>query len=160
MLAHRPVDIRFDCLPLRSVGRLDIPLDASPRFRAKCERIKRALVNHGAHNTFYLHEGECVLRFSNHPTEGVVEFRFEGTVTTDGLDEKTIGADLDVQLRYDACRGLTEPVVAWLKDAVVRAVMLEFDHYVNYGGLSRTRERTAVVDHQWENASGFVGMGI
>ena len=27
----RWVEISFDCLPLRSVGRLDIPMDASPK---------------------------------------------------------------------------------------------------------------------------------
>lgn len=29
----RFVDISFDCLPLRSIGRMDVPLDASPKFR-------------------------------------------------------------------------------------------------------------------------------
>jgi hypothetical protein len=29
----RYVEIVFDCLPLRSVGRLDIPIDASPKYR-------------------------------------------------------------------------------------------------------------------------------
>ena len=39
------VEIEFDCLPLRSVGRMDIPIDASPNYRARCERIKHALGN-------------------------------------------------------------------------------------------------------------------
>ena len=47
----RFVEIVFDCLPLRSLGRVDIPLDASPKFRAKCERIKDALGKHGTMNT-------------------------------------------------------------------------------------------------------------
>ena len=52
---NRPVDISFDCLPLRSIGRLDIPLDASPKYRARCERIKAAIDKHGSHNAYYLY---------------------------------------------------------------------------------------------------------
>ena len=37
------VEIRFDCLPLRSVTRLDIPLDASPKYQAFCHRVKAAI---------------------------------------------------------------------------------------------------------------------
>ena len=48
----RYVEITFDCLPLRSLSRLDIPIDASPKFRAKCERIKQALETHGSLNTY------------------------------------------------------------------------------------------------------------
>ena len=29
------VDISFDCLPLRSVTRLDVPIDASPKYRER-----------------------------------------------------------------------------------------------------------------------------
>ena len=46
-MTNRYVDIVFDCLPLRSIGRMDIPLDASPKYRARCERIKHALAVHG-----------------------------------------------------------------------------------------------------------------
>ena len=38
-----PVEITFDCLPLRSVGRLDIPIDASPKYRERCLAIKRSI---------------------------------------------------------------------------------------------------------------------
>jgi hypothetical protein len=37
------VHVAFDCQPLRSLGRLDIPLDASPRFRQKLERLQAAI---------------------------------------------------------------------------------------------------------------------
>ena len=40
---NRYVEISFDCLPLRSVGRLDIPMDASPKYRERCERINAPL---------------------------------------------------------------------------------------------------------------------
>ena len=43
----RPVDISFDCMPLRSMARLDPPLDASPALAAKYDRIKAAIAEHG-----------------------------------------------------------------------------------------------------------------
>ena len=54
---NRWVEIEFDCLPLRSIGRFDIPLDASPVYQAKCERIKQAIDQHGSHNSYYLTPG-------------------------------------------------------------------------------------------------------
>ena len=156
----RPVDIRFDCLPLRSIGRWDIPLDASPRFRARCERIKKALNKHGALNTYYLHDGLCRFRLTNHPDEGLLQFTFEGTLTTDTWDERTVGADLEVDLKHESCVWLTEPVVAWLKDSAARAVMVDFDRYISAGDLNRTRERLALADVEWERRGGFVGMGL
>jgi hypothetical protein len=50
--AFRPaVAITFDCTPLRSVPRLDIPLDASPVYRARLERMQQAVGRHGLRNT-------------------------------------------------------------------------------------------------------------
>ena len=75
----RYVEITFDCLPLRSIGRLDVPMDASPRFLEKADRIKRAMDKHGRHNTYFLHNATCVFRLTNDPAMGILEFRFEGT---------------------------------------------------------------------------------
>ena len=36
---NRFVEITFDCLPLRSIPRLDIPIDASPRYRKFLEDV-------------------------------------------------------------------------------------------------------------------------
>ena len=36
------VRIEFDCLPMRSLGRLDVPLDAPPELEAKAEQVKAA----------------------------------------------------------------------------------------------------------------------
>ena len=77
----RWVEISFDCLPLRSVGRLDIPIDASPKYRQRCERIKRALEKHGSHNTYYLYNAECRFHLTNDPALGMATFRFEGDTT-------------------------------------------------------------------------------
>ena len=38
---NRWVEIAFDCLPLRTITRLDIPIDASPAYQQRCERINR-----------------------------------------------------------------------------------------------------------------------
>ena len=56
---NRFVDITFDCLPLRSVTRLDIPIDASPKYQALCERIKQGIATHGTFNTYYLYNARC-----------------------------------------------------------------------------------------------------
>ena len=74
----------FDCLPLRSVGRLDIPLDASPKYRERCEQVKRAIEKHGSHNTYFLYNAACTFHLTNRENFGTLEFRFHGTVITDG----------------------------------------------------------------------------
>jgi hypothetical protein len=159
-VAQRPVDIRFECLPLRSISRFDVPLDASPRFRARCNRIKAALAKHGSLNTYYLHDGVCRFRLTNDPAQGVLEFRFEGTLCTDSGDQRTVGGDLEVELRHENVAWLTEPVVAWLKDSVLRAVMIDFDRYIAAGDVSQTRNRLLLADLEWEQRGGFVGMGL
>lgn len=158
--AHRPVDIRFECLPLRSISRFDIPLDASPRFRERCRRIKAALAKHGSLNTYYLHDGFCRFRLTNDAAQGVLEFRFEGTLCTDARDQRTVGGDLEVELQHENVAWLTEPVVAWLKDSVLRAVMIDFDRYIAEGDVSQTRARLLLADLEWEQRGGFVGMGL
>ena len=73
------VEISFDCLPLRSVGRLDIPLDASPKYRERCLRVKAALEKHGSHNTYFLYNAQCIYRLTNRDDVGMIQFTFEGT---------------------------------------------------------------------------------
>ena len=64
------VDISFECLPLRSVARFDVPLDATDELTAKIERIKSAATKHGRHNSYYLHDGSCVFHLTNDPAQG------------------------------------------------------------------------------------------
>ena len=97
----------FDCLPLRSIVRLDIPIDASPKYRARCERLKLALETHGSFNSYYLYNASCKWHFTNDPEEGMVEFGFEGTVLTDDTDAKAIGTN---QVNLEAAQGLGIPV--------------------------------------------------
>lgn len=152
------VEIEFDCLPLRSVGRLDIPLDASPKYRARCERIKRALESHGSHNTYFLHSARCAFHLTNDPQLGMIEFRFEGTVLTDGADQKTASTDLEVELVRETCDWLTAPVTDWLAESVSRAVQAEFDRYIAAGDLAQTVKRIEALQAESDERGGFVGM--
>lgn len=155
---ERFVEITFDCLPLRSVGRRDIPLDASPAFRALCERILAALDAHGAHNTYYLYNATCRFHLLNHPTLGMLEFRFEGTAFTGPDDRQTERCDLRVELVRETCDWLTEPVVAWFHDTVVHAVRTEFDRYIAAGDLGKAIERAEKLQAASDAQGGFLGM--
>lgn len=155
-----PVEIAFDCLPLRSIVRWDVPLDASPGFRRKCERIIAAAAKHGVRNVYYLHNAECVFRLTNQADCGYLQFSFEGSALTDHDDRRTIGADLQVRLVHDTCEGLTEPVVAWFRDAVVRAVSVEFNRYLGAGDWDRTQARLALAQAAEEQNAGYLGMGL
>ncbi|HEX4142604.1 MAG TPA: hypothetical protein VHY91_03565 [Pirellulales bacterium] len=155
---NRFVDISFDCLPLRSVTRLDIPIDASPKYQALCERIKQAIATHGTHNTYYLYNAGCTFHLTNNPDLGTIEFSFEGTVMTDPSDRQTDHCHLDVRLERETCDWLIEPVVAWLQESVQQAVKVEFDRYIEAGDLAQTIERIRRQQAQTDASGGFVGM--
>ncbi len=154
------VEISFECVPLRTLGRLDVPLDASPGFEALVQRVKRAVEKHGQHNTYYLHNARYVLHLTNDPQIGMLEFRFEGTVLTDAEDRTTLRSDLDVQLAQETCDWLTEPVVGWLRETVNRAVQVEFDRYIAAGDLERAKQRIARLQAESDARGGFLGMGL
>jgi hypothetical protein len=135
------VQITFDCLPLRSVGRLDVPLDASTEYRARCQQIKQALETHGSTNTYYLANAHAVFRLVNSDVIGMLRFAFEGTVTTAAGDQHTQAVDLDVHLVGQTCEWLTEAVEAWFAETVRRAVAVEFDRFIHSGNLSQTVAR-------------------
>lgn len=155
---ERFVEITFDCLPLRSIGRLDIPIDASPAFRARCERIKQALEAHGSHNTYYLFNARCAFHLTNDPQVGMIEFRFEGTALTDETDQKTDRCDLTVELARETCDWLTQPVAAWFAQTVPQAVKVEFDRYIAAGDLEQTRARIERLQAEIQRQGGFLGM--
>jgi hypothetical protein len=154
----RWVEIAFDCLPLRSVGRLDIPIDASPKYRALCQRIMRAIEKHGSHNTYFLYGASCIFHLTNRPDFGTLEFHFTGTVITDGSDLRAQSADLEVELVRETCDWLTAPVVEWFEQTVPYAVCAEFDRYIEAGDLARTKERAARLQAEIEKSGGHVGM--
>jgi hypothetical protein len=154
------VTITFDCLPLRSLTRMDVPLDASPQFQALCERIRAAVEKHGQHNSYYLHRARYVLHLTNDADLGTLEFRFEGTVLTDPEDRKTLGADLRVELQSETCDWLTETAVAWFRETVEHAVVVEFDRFIAAGDLERTKQRAARLQAESDVHGGFLGMGL
>jgi hypothetical protein len=152
------VDVSFDCRPLRTIGRLDVPLDASPKFRQFCERVKSAIERHGSFNTYYLYNGRCAYHLSNDPNVGTIEYRFEGTAFTDEADERTVRCDLNVDDAGDTCDWLTQPIDDWLRATVERSVRVEFDRYISAGDLSKAVERIIQLQAQADEAGGFVGM--
>lgn len=154
----RWVEIEFDCLPLRSVGRLDVPVDASPKFEAFILRVKSALEKHGTLNTYYLHRATCKFHLTNDSEEGTIAFSFEGTVFTDSNDLQVKATDLTVQLVEETCDWLNEPIVRWLSDSVLRAVRVEFNRYIEAGDLSKAEERLKKLQQETEDSGGFLGM--
>ena len=154
------VEIEFSCLPLRSVERLDIPLDASPKYRARCLEIKAALAKHGSHNSYYLHDAGCRFHLTNVPEYGMLEFRFTGTVLTDASDLKTTAADLSVELVRETCDWLTQPIVDWFADTVSHAVRADFDLYISTGNLEKTKARVAALQAKTEESGGYIGMDL
>ena len=152
------VEITFDCLPLRSITRMDIPLDASPAYVAWCERVKAAIETHGSHNAYYLYNARCTFHLVNREGEGAICFKFEGTVLTDENDIRYQDGHLDVALVEETCDWLTEPVTHWFAESVKRAVAAEFDRYIQAGDLEKTRQRIAKIQAESDDAGGFVGM--
>jgi hypothetical protein len=152
------VEITFDCLPLRSVTRLDIPIDASPKFRARCESIKRAIDRHGSYNSYFLYNAQCAFHLTNHPQIGSILFRFQGTVLTDSDDMRSIRADLEVELEGETCDWLTQPDVEFFRRSVSHAVLAEFDRYIAAGDLARTKQRVELLQSQTEQSGGYLGM--
>src|SRR5687768_15045516 len=155
---NRHVEIAFDCLPLRTITRLDIPIDASPKYRQRCEKLKRVIAAHGSFNTYFLHNAHCTFRLTNSDAVGMIELRFEGTVLTDEHDQQTVRCDLEVELVRETCDWLTEPVVAWFKESVPRAVAVEFDRYIAAGDLKQAVERVERIQSESDQHGGYVGM--
>lgn len=156
----QPVIASFDCTPLRGFGRLDIPIDASPVFRQRLERLQQAVARHGTRNTYYLTDALCRFQFTNNPAIGMVEFAVEGTVLTDDCDSRTVGSDLVITLARETCDWLTEPAVKWLTLTAKRAIEVEFDRYIRAGDLSRTLERLAREQAAIDSSGGFLGMNL
>jgi len=152
------VEIQFDCLPLRTIGRLDIPLDASPKLRAFCERLKHALDEHGTFNTYYLHNARCIFHLTNQPELGMLNFSFEGVVTTDDADSRTDREHLTVKLERETCDWLKQPIVDWFTETVPRAVMVEFDRYISAGDLRKAVERIEKLQAESDKHGGYLGM--
>ena len=154
------VDISFVCIPLRSLGRFDSPIDADEKQRSHWIRLHNALNKHGAHNAFFLTDGKCIFHMTNDEIEGMISFAFEGTVLTDADDCHTIGSDLQVEFQGDSCDWLTAAAVAWLQETVERAVRVEFNRYIAAGDLQKTIDRLQQMEAQVNATGGYLGMGL
>lgn len=153
------IDIAFDCLPHRSVGRVDIPLDASPEFRSRLEHLKHSIDTHGVENAYFLYNSRCVYHLANSDIEGMLRFSFEGTVLTDRSDAKAASADLTVELVSETCGGLPAVVLEWFCGAVERAVLVEFDRFITAGHLEQRVNELDTITHLAGLAS-FKGMHV
>jgi hypothetical protein len=157
---NRYVEISFDCVPLRSLGRFDIPLDVPQEQAELYKRIRLAVEKQGVHNAYYLCHARCVFHLTNDPAVGVLDFAFEGTVLTDPEDRRTLGCDLVVSLRGETCPWLTAAVSNWFAETVREAVRVEFDRYIAAGDLAKAVERAARLEAESDAQSGFLGMGL
>jgi len=154
----RWVELEFDCLPLRNVARLDVPLDASDAYHRFVLNVKAAVAKHGVHNAYYLHQGVCKFYLTNDPKQGRVEFDVEGAVLTDPSDTKTQAVDLQVRLNKETCGWLNKTAVEFLVESVKHAVAVEFDRYIKAGDLTKAKERIAALEEQIESGEGFKAM--
>jgi hypothetical protein len=152
------VEVEFDCMPLRSLPRVDAPLDASPKLAAKMLRVKLALEKHGALNAYYLHNAHCTYHLTNDPLQGMMEFEFEGVVLTDEHDLSARSCELQVSLIRETCSWLNQSIVDWLAETVRRNVLIEFNRYISAGDLTKTLERIERSRQASDEAGGFVGM--
>jgi hypothetical protein len=139
------VDIAFDCLPLRSIGRVDVPLDASPEYRARGERLQQAIEKYAGQNAYFLYNTRCVYRLANSDIDNMLRFTFDGVLLTDRSDAKADRADLAVKLQSETCGPLSPEVLAWFRCVVERAVLIEFDHFIAAGQLAQL-DTSASVD--------------
>ncbi len=79
---------------------------------------------------------------------------------TDPEDRKTLGCDLQTELRRETCDWLVEPVVAWFAETVSHAVRVEFDRYIAAGDLEETLKRARRIQAESDAQGGFMGMGL
>ena len=153
------VDIAFDCLPLRTIGRVDIPLDATPEFRARCERLKQAIDVHENQNAYFLYNTHCTFRLANSEFENVLRFSFEGIVLTDRSDCKAERSELETRLISETCGGVPPAALEWLRGVVERTVLVEFDRFISEGQLAARMTDLGQVENAG-SVCGFAGMGL
>jgi hypothetical protein len=106
-----------------------------------------------------LYNTRCVFRLANSDLVNMVRFTFDGTVITDYSDARAERADLAVKLVAETCGGIPPDVLAWFEGVVERAVLIEFDRFIQAGSLaarvSELGQVTSVAD-----LAGFAGMGV
>jgi hypothetical protein len=153
------IDIVFDCLPLRSVARVDVPIDASPAFRARSEHLRQAIERYTGENAYFLYNTRCTYRLANSDIDNMLQFSFDGTLLTDLSDGKADRADLDVVLTAETCGGVPPAAMKWLRGIIERAVLIEFDRFITDGQLAARVSELANVD-SISDVADFAGMNV
>ena len=154
------VEIIFDCLPFRRVGHVGLPLDAQEEQRALWQRFRAAMEKHGADNTYFLYNADCTFRLTNADT-GFLRFVFEATIKTDEKDGCLTDIDLASHLvETDFDDPLTLAVSEFFRNAVRRAVVSEFQLFIEAGNLKKALAEREQYLREWDKNRGFVGMDI
>ena len=153
------VAIVFECLPFRLVGHSGMPLDASDGQMALWRRFRVAMAKHGTANTYFLYNADCVFRLSN-GQDGYLRFVFEATVKTDEQDARPIDVDLLCRLAEGDFEQLKPDVLDFFHEVVRRAVLAEFQQFIDAGNLKRALAQKEHLLREWDRNRGFVGMDI
>ncbi len=77
---------------------------------------------------------------------------------TDDADRSAQQNDLQIQLDWENCSWISEPIVQWLTESVRQAVMVEFNRYIEAGDLSKTQQRIEDLQQKLDESGGFLGM--
>ena len=153
------VTIVFECLPFRLVGHTGMPLDASDEQQALWRRFRAAMAKHGTANTYFLYNADCIFRLSNSEA-GFVRFVFEATVKTDEKDQRPIDIDLACRLAESDFERICPEVQDFFREAVRRAVLAEFQLFIDAGNLKRALAQREHILRGWDRTRGFIGMDI
>ena len=153
------VTIVFECLPFRLVGHTGMPLDASDEQMALWRRFRAAMTKHGTTNTYFLYNADCTFGLSNGEA-GYLRFVFEATMKTDETDERPIDIDLACRLAESDFERLSPEVQDFFQEAVRRAVLAEFQLFIDAGNLKRALAQKEHILREWDRNRGFVGMDI
>jgi len=90
----------------------------------------------------------------------MLRFSFAGTVLTDISDCRADRADLNVDLTADTSGGsMTPEVLAWFRQMVHRAVLIEFDRFISAGQLAERVSKLGLVANI-NDLPDFAGMNV
>jgi hypothetical protein len=154
------VAIVFECLPFRLVGHAGLPLDASDEQQALWRRFRAALHKHGTANTYFLYNADCTFHLAN-DSGSYLRFVWEATVRTNDADERPAEIDLACRLaETDFAQPLGPPVLEFFREALRRAVLAEFQRFIDAGNLKRALAQREHILQEWDHTRGFVGMDI
>jgi hypothetical protein len=128
-------------------------------FRARCERLQRAIEMYGTDNAYFLYNTRCVYRLANSDIENMLRFSFDGVLFTDRSDARADRAELAIELSSQTCGPLPPEVLAWFRQIVERAVLIEFDHFVA-AGLRDERVKDLANLDSIASVSDFAGMHV